>query len=339
MRAVVQQRYGPPERLEVREVAVPSPGDRQVLVRVKAASVHADVWHVVHGLPYVIRPIAGGLRRPGTTVPGIDLAGTVEAVGAKATRFRTGDEVFGETVGIQWRNGGAFAEHAVVDEDRLEPKPADLSPVEAAAVPTTGMIAMQVLGDGGGVRPGDRVLVNGAAGGVGTFAVQVAAAQGATVTAVDSAPKLAMLERIGADRVVDHAAQDFTRLGERWDLIVDVATNRSIADYRRALTPDGAFVVVGHHHYDDRSRRWLGTLPAFFATVLRSLASPSPRRPVKVEHPLRMLRELIDAGVVRPVVDRTFPLEEVPAAIRYLASGDVQGKVVITVQPPASGGG
>jgi NADPH:quinone reductase-like Zn-dependent oxidoreductase len=335
MQAIVQDRYGPVELLRLREVESPSIGNDEVLVRVRAASVHPDVWHVVRGLPYVLRLMGAGLRRPTQGVPGTDVAGEIAAVGRNVTRFVAGDAVFGETVrGHQWHNGGAFAEYVAVREQALQPKPGNVSFVQTAAVPTSGMIAVQTLG-GVHVRPGHRVLVNGAGGGVGTFVVQLSAAYGAHVTAVDTGVKLDMLRSIGAAQVIDHTREDCTRRGERWNVIVDVATSRSLADYRRALTPEGTYLFVGHDRYGARQGRWLGSLGWFLRLMVVSPfvhQVPGLRLTDEVDDPLARLREHIEAGRITPVVDdRVFTLREVPEAIRYLAEGRAVGRVVVTV--------
>ena len=284
MKAIVQDRYGSPDDLELREIDEPVAGDDEVLVRVRAASVHADVWHAVRGQPYVLRIMGAGLRRPKNPVPGTDLAGHVEAVGRNVTRFRPGDEVFGQSVGANlWGNGGTYAEYAAVREARLELKPANLTFEQAAAVLTSGPIAVQGLRDEGRVQPGQRVLINGAGGGVGTIAVQLAKAYGADVTAVDGTAKLDMLRSIGADQVVDYTQEDFTRSGERYDLILDIPGNHPWSDLRRALTPEGTYVLIGHDQYGAAGRRWIGSLGRFFkllviVTVREPAACPSAAR-------------------------------------------------------------
>src|SRR5512132_2776073 len=246
MKAIVQERYGAPDVLVLREVDEPMAGDDQVLVRVRAASVHADVWHVMRGKPYVLRIMGAGLRKPKDRVPGTDLAGHVESVGTNVTRFRPGDEVFGQSLAVNlWRNGGAFAEYAAVSEARFERKPAGLTFEQAAAVPTSGSIAVQGVRDEGRVQSGQTVLINGAGGAVGTFAVQLAKAYGANVTGVDAPAKRDVLRSIGADQVLDYTQDDFTRRDERYDFILDIAGNHPWSECRRALTPDGTYVLSG----------------------------------------------------------------------------------------------
>jgi NADPH:quinone reductase-like Zn-dependent oxidoreductase len=335
MKAIVQERYGAPEVLELREVDTPAVGDDEVLVRVRAASVHADVWHAVRGVPFVLRIMGSGLRRPRNPVPGTDLAGQVEAVGGNVTRFRPGDEVFGQTVGANlWGNGGTYAEYAAVAEARLEAKPANLSFEHAAVVPTSGPIAVQGLRDEGRLRHGQRVLINGAGGAVGTFAVQLAKAYGADVTAVDGTEKLDPLRSIGADQVVDYSREDFTRTGERYDLILDIPGNHPWSELRRALTRDGTYVLIGHDQYGRAGRRWIGSLGRFAKLIVLSpfTSQVHPFRGAKDPGDrLLVMKELIEAGKITPVIDRAFPLSEASAAIRYLESGQAFGKVVITM--------
>jgi NADPH:quinone reductase-like Zn-dependent oxidoreductase len=334
VRAIVQEGYGSPDVLRLREIERPAIADDEVLVRVHAASVHPDVWHLMTGRPYFLR-LAAGLRRPRKRVPGTDVAGRVEAAGARVTRFAPGDEVFGEIVrGYQWDNGGAFAEYAAAPERTLAAKPAGLTFEQAAAVPTSALIAFRTVREEGALRPGQRVLVNGAGGGVGTFAVQIAKAHGAHVTAVDCAAKLDMLRSIGADRAIDYEREDFARVGERYDLIVDVPGNRSLADCRRALTRDGTYVLVGHDGYGRTRGRWLGSMGRFLAALaLSTFVSQRmwPRAPFRVDDRIGAVAELIAAGKLAPVVDRTFPLAELPDAMRYLQEGRALGKVVVTI--------
>lgn len=336
MKAIVQDRYGSPYALKLREVDTPEVKDDEVLVRVHAASVHPDVWHVVTGLPYVVRLIGAGLLRPKNPVPGTDLAGRVESVGPNATRFKPGDDVFGECVhGHQMHNGGAYAEYASVPEDKLTLKPGNISFNEAAAVPTSGLIALKGIRDQGHVQPGQRVLVNGAGGGVGVFAVQLAKAYGASVTAVDATSKLDALRSIGADQVIDYTERDFTRERERYDLILDIPGNHTIADCRRALAPSGTYVLIGHERFGGLGARWIGrAMPRFIRLLVVSpfVSQRMSPRTVTTRDPLLVLTDLIEAGRIRPLIDRTFPLSAVPEAIRYLAEGQAVGKVVVTVQ-------
>ena len=335
MRAIVQDTYGSPDLLRLQEIEVPVAGEHEVLVRVRAAGLHPDVWHTVHGVPLALRLMSSGLRRPKQPVPGTDLAGVVESVGPGATRFGPGDEVFGEALRANlWRNGGTYAEFATVHEDLLEPKPARLTFEEAAAVPNAAKIAVQGIRDEGRVRAGQRVLINGAGGGVGTAAVQLAVAWGAEVTGVDVPDKLDLIRELGASGVIDHTSEDFTGTGERYDLILDIASTRPYSEIRRALTPDGTYVMIGHDHFGAVGRRWIGSLGRFLKLLVRS---PFDRRLSGLRGAkdpgdrLAVVKELIDAGRFAPVLDRTFPLAEVPAAIRYLETGAARGRIVITI--------
>jgi NADPH:quinone reductase-like Zn-dependent oxidoreductase len=335
MKAIVQERYGASDVFELREIERPTIKDDEVLVRVHAASVHADVWHAMRGIPYVLRFMGSGVRRPKHRVPGTDLAGVVESVGGSVTRFRPGDEVFGQSLLANlWRNGGALAEYAAVPEAMLQLKPARLTFEQAAAVPTSGSLAVQHVRDEGRTQPGQTVLINGAGGAVGSFAVQLAKAYGAHVTGVDATGKLDMLRSIGADEVLDYTKEDFTRRDERYDFVLDIAGNHPWTEAKRALTPAGTYVLSGFDQYGASGHRWFGSLGRFAKLIL---ISPF----VNQLHPFRgakdpgdrlvVLKELIEAGKITPVIDRTFPLSGVPEAIRYLESGHARGKIVITV--------
>lgn len=329
MKAIVQHRYGSPDVLELREVDRPVPGEGEVLVRVRAASVHPDVWHVITGVPYVLRIMGSGLRRPRNPIPGTDLAGQVESVGAHVRRFRPGDEVYGENVsGIQWKNGGTYAEFVAASEDRIALKPAGLTFEEAAAVPASAFIALQGVRDIGHVQPGQRVLINGAGGGVGTFAVQMAKAYGAHVTAVDGPAKLDMLRSIGADAVIDYTVEDYTMGKEPYDVIIDVAAGHSLSDCRRVLAATGAYAFIGHDNFGDSTGRWFGSLPRVFRQVVLSVVSKPLRMSFSspAEDRLAVVTQMVESGVLRPVIDRTFPLDQVPEAIRYLAQGEHSGR-------------
>jgi NADPH:quinone reductase-like Zn-dependent oxidoreductase len=322
MRAILQDRYGPAEVLQLGRVERPVPKDDQVLVRVHAAGVDPGVWHLMTGLPYPIR-LGYGLGKPKTRVRGQDVAGQVAAVGAKVTRFRPGDELFGT-------GDGSFAEYACVREDRAAPKPANLSFEQAAAVPISAQTALQGLRDAGKVRAGQRVLVIGAAGGVGSFAVQLAKAFGAEVTGVCSTTKTELVRSIGADEVIDYTREDFAATGRRWDLILDTAGNRPLSQLRRALAATGTLVIIG----GEGGGRWLGGLDRGLRAVL---LSPFVRQRLRVPiardraADLEVLRELIEAGKVTPVIGRTYPLPEAPEAIRQLEQGHARGKFVVTV--------
>jgi NADPH:quinone reductase-like Zn-dependent oxidoreductase len=321
MKAIVQDRYGDVDVLDFRDIDQPVPTDSQVLVRVHAAAVGKGDWLSVQGLPYVAR-MRYGLRKPKHPVPGFDVAGRIKAVGSNVTQLQPGNEVFG------WCDG-SFAEYALVPQGQLALKPANLTFEQAAAVPISGFAALQALRDTGGVQPGQQVVIIGASGGVGSYAVQLAKAFGAEVTGVCSTKSLDLVRSIGADHVIDYTQEDFTRTGKRYDLILEMAGNRSLADLRRALTPRGTLVLVG----GSGGRWFMGigrTLRAvlvspFVGQRLRSFLS----KPRGVD--LVVLKELVEAGKLTPMIDRTFPLSETPEAIRYVGERSTQGKTVITV--------
>jgi NADPH:quinone reductase-like Zn-dependent oxidoreductase len=324
MKAIAQDAYGPPEVLALREIDRPAVGEDEVLVRVHAAGLDQGVWHLMAGMPYMVRLMGFGLRAPKTPVLGSDVAGTVEAVGRSVTRFAPGDEVFGTGV-------GTFAEYTVAREDKLARRPANVSFEQAAAVPVSGSTALQALRDVGRVRAGQDVLVIGAGGGVGTFAVQLAKALGARVTGVCSAAKAELVRSLGADAVVDYTREDFAESPRRYDVIVDTAGNRSLVHLRRALASDGVLAIVG----GEWGNRWTG---GFGRQMLRapvlSLLVGQRLRPVMAKErssDLDVLRGYIEAGGVTPAVDRTYSLADVPDAVRYMRSGAVRGKVVISV--------
>ena len=330
MKAVVFGTYGSPDVLELTEIRKPVAGDDEVLVRVRAASVNPADWHFMRGLPYVARLVFGVRRPRRATVAGSDMAGQVEAAGANVKRFRPGDEVFGLTRGPD-RPGagtGGCAEYAGVPAGFLQLKPANLTFGQAAAVPLAALTALQALRDTGQLQPGQKVLINGASGGVGTFAVQIAKSFGAEVTGVCSTRNLDMIRSIGADQVIDYTREDFTTSGRRYDLILDTA-DRSLSDCRRALTPKGTLVVIG-----GSAGRWIDGLGrAYKARLLSPFVSQRLRsfltKPSAED--LAVLKELIEAGKITPVIDRTYPLNEAPEAIRYLETGHARGKIVISV--------
>ena len=311
MKAVVQDRYGSPDHLEVREVEKPTVGDGEVLVRVRAASVHPDVWHVVSGRPYILRLMGAGFSRPRNPIPGTDMAGIVESVGTGVTRLRPGDPVFGETLATQqWTNGGAYAEWVSVPQDLLALKPDNITFEQAASVPASGYIALQSLRDPDRPGPGETVLVNGAGGGVGALALQIAKARGAHVTAVDGTGKLGMLRSLGADEVVDYTREDFTRRGVRYDLVFDVPGTRPFSAIRRALKTDGRYVPIGHEGFGASGRRVFGLVPHFLKLMLlarfvRQLRGPGTPFPTKKDA-MAVLRELLQAGKITPIIDSTY---------------------------------
>jgi NADPH:quinone reductase-like Zn-dependent oxidoreductase len=322
MKAMVQDTYGSGEVVKTRDVAKPAIGEGEVLVRVRAAGVNPADWAIMSGLPYIARPVYG-LRKPKNAIRGTDLAGTVETVGAGVTRFQPGDDVFGWGV-------GSYAEYAAVSEDALALKPANLPFVQAAAVPMAGMVALQAIRDHGHVQAGQRVLINGASGGIGTFAVQIAKALGAEVTGVCSTRNVDMVRSIGADHVIDYTNEDFTQSGRQYDFILDNVSNHSLSDLRRALTPTGMLVPNGGLF----GNRWLaGGGRIVRAAVLFRFGSQTLGNFLlsqKLED-LVVLKDLIEAGKVTPVVDRTFSLSETAQAIDHVGVGHARGKVAITV--------
>ncbi|MEK6274646.1 MAG: NAD(P)-dependent alcohol dehydrogenase [Actinomycetota bacterium] len=321
MKAIIHERYGRPDVLELRDVEKPVLEDDQVLVRVHASSVNPVEWYGVTG-PYFAR-IGNGFRRPKDTTVGADLAGRVEAVGKDVSAFEPGDDVYGTS-------GGSWAEYAPAREEKLAPKPANVSFEEAAAVPIAALTALQALRDHGQVQPGQKVLINGASGGVGTYAVQIAKSFGAVVTAVCSTRNVEQARSLGADRVVDYTQEDFTKRGERHDLMLDIAGSRSFLACRRALTPEATVVLIGGR----MTYRGLGPLPHLAGTILKSrFRSQAVKFFVAkiTTEDLVVLKELLEAGTVRSVIDREYPLSEAPEALRYLGEGHARGKVVITV--------
>jgi NADPH:quinone reductase-like Zn-dependent oxidoreductase len=334
MKAVVYGRYGSPDVLQFTEIDEPVARDDQVLVRVRAASLNPADWHFMRGLPYPVRMI-NGLHKPRkVTVLGSDLAGQVEAVGNDVTHLRPGEEVFGRTRAghrpdprAEVATGGC-AEYACVSDDLLGPKPANLTFEQAAAVPLAALTALQALRDRGDVQPGQKVLINGASGGVGTFAVQIAKSFGAEVTGVCSTRNLDMVRSIGADQVIDYTQEDFTRSGRRYDLILDTG-DRSLSDCRRALTPKGTLVVIG-----GSAGRWIDGLGrAYKARVLSPLVSQRLRPFLTTwsRQDLQVVKDLIEAGNLTPVIDRTYSLSEACEAMGYLEAGHARGKIVIRV--------
>jgi NADPH:quinone reductase-like Zn-dependent oxidoreductase len=322
MKAITQDTYGSTDVLEFRDVDDPVVGDNDVLLQVKAAGVEIGTWHVMAGKPYLLRIMGFGLRKPKAPVRGRDVAGVVEAVGKNVTRFQPGDEVFGTA-------DGSFADHASAPEDRLALKPKNVTFEQAAVVPISGGTALQGLRRGK-VQPGQKVLVVGGSGGVGSFAVQIAKASGAEVTGVSSTAKLAFVRSIGADDMIDYTREDFADGTRHWDLILDTGGRRSLSDLRRALTPKGTLVIVG----GEGGGNWLGgfdrnlrsgLVSMFVSQRLTMLASKERGEDFDA------LRELIEAEKITPVIDRTYPLIETPDAIRYLVDGHARGKVVITV--------
>jgi NADPH:quinone reductase-like Zn-dependent oxidoreductase len=321
MRAVVYDAYGSYDALAVRDVSKPVVSDRQVLVRVRAAGLHVGDCFGVTGTPYLMR-IATGFFKPKVGIPGFDLAGRVEAVGKDVKQFRPGDEVFGAGL-------GTCAEYACTTEDKLAPRPQNLGLEQAAALATSGLAALHGLRDAGKVRPGTKVLINGASGGVGTFAVQIAKALGAEVTGVCSTANAELVRSIGADHVIDYSREDFTRGGTRYDVVFDNVENRSLSDCRSVLTPSGTLVLNS------------GTGTSGFATLVRLLkplvVSPFVRQnlrrylSVPKHEDLIVLKELVESGKLKPVIGKTYSLDDTPRALEYIASGHARGKVIVTV--------
>jgi NADPH:quinone reductase-like Zn-dependent oxidoreductase len=322
MKAVVYRRYGPPEGLRLQEVPRPTPAADEVLIKLVAVSVNRSDWEALIGHPLYAR--IGGLR----PILGSDIAGRVEQVGSNVRRFQPGDEVFGD---ILWRKGG-FAEYVCARERSLVPKPAGLTFAQAAALPQAGVIALQGIRDKGRVQPGQQVLINGASGGVGTFAVQLARGFGADVTAVCRTRNVDLVRDIGADRIIDYTREDFTRNGQQYDLIVDIAASRSVADYRRALGSQGICVVVGFSTLSHMVRSavlgaWASrTGSQQFVRFLARLSRPD----------LDLLAGLLDAGKIVPVLDRCYPLRQAGDAMRYFGEEHARGKVILTVAAPDS---
>lgn len=323
MKAVVQDKYGSHDVLEFRDIDKPAVADDEVLVRVHAAGLDAGVWHVMAGLPYIIRIMGFGLRAPKARVRGTDVAGQVEAVGKDVTQFQAGDDVFG---GCE----GSFAEYSSAKAKRLAHKPANMTYQQAAVVPTSAYTALQGIRDHGEVQAGQSVLIIGAAGGVGSFAVQLAKVFGAKVTGVCSTTKVDMVRSIGADHVIDYTREDFTETGRRYDVIIDTAGNRSLSHLRRALTPRGTLVIIG----GEEGGRWFGgtdrllrafLLSPFVGQKLRTFIAKES------QEDLLVLKDLLETGRVTPAIDKTFPLSEAADAIRYLKEGHARGKVAITV--------
>jgi len=324
MKAIVQDRYGSAEVLEARDIEKPQIGDIDVLVRVHAASIHVGDWIVMTGSPYLMR-LATGLRKPKHQVPGTDIAGTVEAVGKDVTQLRPGDDVFG------WCTG-AFAEYASASEGQFVLKPANLTFEQAAAVGVSATTALQLLRDNGHVQPGQKVLINGASGGVGTFAVQIAKAFGAEVTGVASTTNVDLVRSIGADHVIDYTQEDFRNGGPRYDLILDNVGDHSMSATRRALAPNGTLLSNGGGHAGGALGRMIRLM--IVSMFVRQQGKPAPK--IENRADLLVLRELVEAGKVRPVIDGSYPLRETPKALGHVAAGHARGTVVIAIDPPAA---
>ncbi len=324
MKAIVCTKYGAPDVLQLKEVAKPIPKDNEVLVKVHAASLNAADFEYLRGV-FIVRLLYQGLLKPKYKILGSDIAGRVDVVGRNVKQFQPGDEIWGD---LSYPHGfGTFAEYVCVPENALRLKPASMTFEEAAAVPTAAVVALQHLLAKRPIQPGQKVLINGAGGGVGTFAVQIAKYFGAEVTGVDSTRKLDMLRSIGADQVINYTQEDFTKNGQHYDLILDVVVHRSIFDYKRALNPKGIAVMVGGSMTRIFLNMLLGPLIAMTGSKKIGLVKWEPNK----KEDLVFLKELFEAGKVVPVIDRRYPLSEVAEAFRYLGEGHAQGKVVITM--------
>jgi NADPH:quinone reductase-like Zn-dependent oxidoreductase len=322
MKAIVFTRYGLPDVLEFNEVKKPTPKDNEVLVKVHAASVNDWDWGLLRGVPFMNR-LFFGLLKPKIKILGGDIAGRVEAVGQNIKQFNPGDEVYGDLSGCGF---GGFAEYVCARENALVLKPSRMTFEEAAAIPQAAVLALQGLRDKGQLHPGQKVLINGAGGGAGTFAVQIAKSFGAEVTGVDSTRKLDIMRSIGADHVIDYTQEDFTKKGQCFDWLIDFAAHHSVFDYKRVLSPKGTYVIVGG-----------ATARIFQVMLLGPLISMSTRKKMailthKPNKDLAFIEELIEAGKVKPVIDKRYPLSEVPEALRYFGEGLHRGKVVITLE-------
>ncbi len=326
MKAIVYCDYGL-TNLKLENIEKPTPNDDQVLVRVRAASVNPYDWHFIEGTPYIMRAMGVGLRKPKDTRLGVDFAGTIEAVGKNVTQFKPGDEVFGG-------RGGAFAEYVCARANRaVALKPANLTFEQAASVNIAGITALQALRDKGNVQAGQKVLINGASGGVGTFAVQIAKSFGADVTGVCSTRNVDLVRSLGADRVIDYTKEDFAKGEQRYDVILDNVPNHSLSECRRILNPKGKYIMIGGGGPNDS--RWVGPFGRVIHTLLLSPFISQKMGMMMADanqKDLTILADLMQSGKVKPVIDRTYKLSEVPAAIAYLEQGHARGKVVITVE-------
>jgi NADPH:quinone reductase-like Zn-dependent oxidoreductase len=326
MKAIVYTQYGPPDVLELKEVEKPTPKDNEVLIKVHAASANPADWHLMRAEPFLAR-LENGLLKPKNSRLGADVAGRVEAIGRNVTQFQVGDAVFGE---LPLNSLGSFAEYVCNSEALVALKPAKMTFEQAAAVPLAAFTALQGLRGKGQIRQGQKVLINGASGGVGTFAVQIAKSFRTEVTGVCSTRNLEMVRSIGADHVIDYTQEDFTRNGQQYDLIFDAVGNRSVSDFKRALSPNGICAVAGFTTMSRLSQVvFLGAWVSMTGSKKIGLMATAKAN----KKDLLFIKELLEAGKVVPVIDRTYPLSEVPEAIRYLEQGHARGKVVITVEP------
>jgi NADPH:quinone reductase-like Zn-dependent oxidoreductase len=324
VKAIVYTKYGLPDVLELKDVEKPAPKDDEVLVKVHAAAANYADWALLRGKPVLVRLMAGGILKPKKTILGADIAGRVEAVGKNVKPFQPGDDVFGDISGCGW---GGFAEYVSVPENALVLKPANLTFEQAAAVPMAAVTALQGLRDKGKIQAGQKVLINGASGGVGTFAVQIAKSFGTEVTAVCSTRNLDIVRSIGADHVVDYTKEDFTQDGQQYDLILAANGYHSLSDYKRALRPEGIYVCTGGSLTQIFQSMLLGPFISMTGSKKMGNSATNPN-----QKDLAFMKELLEAGKIVPVIDRRYPLSEVPEALRYLGEGHAQGKVVITVE-------
>jgi len=322
MKAIIYTKYGPPEVLQLKEIEKPAPKENEVLVKVIAASINPADWHMIRGEPKFSR-LVFGLTKPKKIVPGIDIAGKVDAVGKNVKEFKPGDEVFGDT---GW--GGAFAEYVCLTENRIVTKPANISFEEGASISVAAISALQGLRDKGKIQSGQKVLINGSSGGVGTFAVQLAKQFGAEVSGVCSTKNLELVSSIGADKIIDYTKEDFTNTKQKYDLIIDNVANRSVTELKRALNPKGICVIIG---FSSLSRMFqlmfLGPLVSMIGT--KKIVGLGTAKLNKED--LLFLKELLETGKIKPVIIKRFPLNEVPDAIRYLEQGHAKGKVIINI--------
>ncbi len=324
MKAIVYTKYGPPNVLQLKEIEVPIPRDDEILVKICAVSPNAADWRLLRADPFLVRFYSGFLK-PKYQILGADIAGKVEAVGKDVKQFQQGDEVFGDLANWGW---GGFTEYVCADENALVLKPANISFEEAAAAPMAGITALQGLRDKGRIQPGQKVLINGASGGVGTFAVQIAKVYGAEVTAVCNMGKMEMVRSLGADHVIDYTKEDFTKTGQRYDLILAANGYHPIFDYRRALSPKGIYVMTGGSMTQMFQAMLLGPLISMSGSKkMGNLVAKSNRED------LNFIGELLAEGKIKPVIDRRYPLSEIPQALGYLEKGHVKGKIVVTVMP------
>ena len=323
MKAIVFTKYGSPDVLHLKEIAKPTPKDGEILIKVHATAINDWDWCLVRGKPFYVRLLCG-LLNPKTRIPGVDIAGQVEAVGRNAMKFQPGDEVYGD---LSESGFGGFAEYVCAPESALAKKPDGMTAVEAAAIPHAGMLAIQGLCEEGKIQPGQKLLINGAGGGVGTLGVQIAKSLGVEVTGVDSSEKLDMMRSIGFDQTIDYTKEDFTKIGQRYDLVLDTKTNRSVFDYARALNSIGLYVTVGGSTVRLLQAFLLGPLIRMLRKKSVSIVNLKPNKD------LNYMNELFEAGKVKPVIDGPYKLSEVPEAIRHFGEGNHRGKVIISLSP------